>query len=366
MKRILLLFLFLAAIIYNSTAQKDYASLYFFVPKKLTVLPATIHVSINGVEVAELKKGASLEYRINNPQLVSIEVQARGMGLMSNPAKLDLEVEDVREHYFQTKWTMGGVKLERVNSLPKKMDFKEQKVFSDDSLYIVVNEEPEIVEDTTLVSGFGWTASGTGFFINEKGYIATNYHVIEDAKSFEVDVTNGSESETKSYRAILVSEDKLNDLAILKIDDDRFKSIKSLRYNFNPSVQDVGTQVFTLGYPLTDILGYEIKYTDGVISSKTGYQGDVTTYQMTVPIQPGNSGGPLFSSDGELIGITSSGIDKQVADNANYAIKTVYLKTLIDSTNDRIKTPKHTKIKKSPTTEKIKILSNYVVLIKIR
>ena len=73
MKRILLLFLFLAAIIYNSTAQKDYASLYFFVPKKLTVLPATIHVSINGVEVAELKKGASLEYREKTPKHTKIK-----------------------------------------------------------------------------------------------------------------------------------------------------------------------------------------------------------------------------------------------------------------------------------------------------
>lgn len=363
--RILFLFLFLSAVFYNASAQKEYASIFVFVPGKLTVLPATIHVSINGIEVAELKKGESLEYRINNPQSILLEVQAKGMGLMSNPATTDLDVQDIREHYYQTKWTINGVKLEKVKSLPNKIDLKELKVLTDDSLYHVSQERAGIV-DSTLVSGFGWTASGTGFFINEKGYIATNYHVIENASLFEVDVTNGSESETKSYKAVMISGDKLNDLAILKVDDDRFKPIKPIQYNFNPSVQDVGTQVFTLGYPLTDILGYEIKYTDGVISSKTGYQGDVTTYQMTVPIQPGNSGGPLFSADGELIGITSSGIDKQVADNANYAIKTVYLQTLIDSTNDKIKTPKYTKIKKSSTTEKIKILSNYVVLIKVR
>ena len=363
--RILFLFLFLSAVFYNASAQKEYASIFVFVPGKLTVLPATIHVSINGIEVAELKKGESLEYRINNPQSILLEVQAKGMGLMSNPATTDLDVQDIREHYYQTKWTINGVKLEKVKSLPNKIDLKELKVLTDDSLYHVSQERAGIV-DSTLVSGFGWTASGTGFFINEKGYIATNHHVIENASLFEVDVTNGSESETKSYKAVMISGDKLNDLAILKVDDDRFKPIKPIQYNFNPSVQDVGTQVFTLGYPLTDILGYEIKYTDGVISSKTGYQGDVTTYQMTVPIQPGNSGGPLFSADGELIGITSSGIDKQVADNANYAIKTVYLQTLIDSTNDKIKTPKYTKIKKSSTTEKIKILSNYVVLIKVR
>lgn len=52
--------------------------------------------------------------------------------------------------------------------------------------------------------------------------------------------------------------------------------------------------MFALGYPMSDILGEEIKVTDGIISSKTGYQGDVVTYQISVPIQPGNSGGPLF------------------------------------------------------------------------
>ena len=56
--------------------------------------------------------------------------------------------------------------------------------------------------------------------------------------------------------------------------------------------------MFALGYPMSDILGEEIKVTDGIISSKTGYQGDVVTYQISVPIQPGNSGGPLFDKNG--------------------------------------------------------------------
>ena len=285
---------------------------------------------------------------------------------MTNPALVELDVQDIREHYYETKWTVSGIKLEKVKSLPKKLNLKEQKLLTDDMLANTGTSDDIALADSTAVTGFGWMASGTGFFINEKGYIATNYHVVEDASAYEVNVTTGNGSESNSYRAVLVSMDKQNDLAILKIDDDRFKPVGKIQYNFTTSMQDVGTDVFTLGYPLTSIMGNEIKYTDGVISARTGYQGDVTTYQMTVPIQPGNSGGPLFSSDGELIGITSSGMDKQVADNANYAIKTIYLKTLIDSTNDKIKIPSHTGIKKSSKTEKIKILSNYVVMIKVR
>jgi S1-C subfamily serine protease len=113
-------------------------------------------------------------------------------------------------------------------------------------------------------------------------------------------------------------------------------------------------------------MGDEIKFTDGKISSKSGYQGDITTYQISVPIQPGNSGGPLFDEKGNLVGITSSGINKQIADNANYAIKTSYLKLLIDSIDDKIEFPKSNEMGNLSVTEQIKTISEYVVLIKVK
>ena len=106
--------------------------------------------------------------------------------------------------------------------------------------------------------------------------------------------------------------------------------------------------------------------TDGRISSKTGYQGDITTYQISVPIQAGNSGGPLFDFDGNLVGITSAGLRKDLTENVNYAIKTSYLKTLIDVLPQQLNLPKDQNIAKTTLTEKIKLLSDYVVLIRIR
>ncbi len=149
-----------------------------------------------------------------------------------------------------------------------------------------------------------WKSSGTGFFIDKKGYLVTNYHVIKEGNIFEVDVTKNGQ--TKSFEAKLISSDKQNDLAILKITSPNFKPLDNLGYNFNTNIQDVGSSVFALGYPLTQLMGNEIKFTDGKISSKSGFQGDITTYQISVPIQPGNSGGPLFDEKGNLIGITSS------------------------------------------------------------
>ncbi len=218
--------------------------------------------------------------------------------------------------------------------------------------------------DEQQSSNSEWQSSGTGFFIDKSGYIVTNYHVINGGEIFEIEVTRNGE--TKSYNSKIISVDKQNDLAILKINNPNFKKLETLNYNFNTDTQDVGSSVFALGFPLTQIMGNEIKFTDGKISSKSGFQGDITTYQITVPIQAGNSGGPLFDEKGNLVGITSSGINKQIADNANYAIKTSYLKLLIDSTNDEIMLPKNESLLNMELTDQIKTLSEYVVLIKVK
>ena len=68
----------------------------------------------------------------------------------------------------------------------------------------------------------------------------------------------------------------------------------------NTTTSEVGEEVFVLGYPLTATMGDEIKLTTGVISSKSGFQGDISQYQISAPVQPGNSGGPLFDSKGNI------------------------------------------------------------------
>ena len=114
------------------------------------------------------------------------------------------------------------------------------------------------------------------------------------------------------------------------------------------------------------IMGKEIKVTDGIISSKTGFEGNITTYQITAPIQAGNSGGPLFDNNGNLIGINSSGIRKDVADNVAYSIKTNYVLNLIDILPKSIDLPASDELKNLPLTEQIKKISKYVVLIKVK
>ena len=211
-----------------------------------------------------------------------------------------------------------------------------------------------------------WLGNGSGFFINEKGYIATNYHVIKDANAIQVEYFQKGKKNT--YLAKVIVTDKQNDLAIIQINDLKFKVLPSIPYTFSTNIRDVGTDVFALGYPMADIMGSEIKFTDGKISAKTGIMGDVTVYQVSVPIQPGNSGGPLFDSKGNLVGITSSALNKEYfnSENVNYAIKTSYLKNLIEVMPERINLPNNIEIYNHPLTEKIKLLSDFIPIIKVK
>ena len=210
-----------------------------------------------------------------------------------------------------------------------------------------------------------WAGNGTGFFISKDGYLATNYHVVSEATEIEIEfIRNGQK---QIYKAKVIQSDKQNDLAVLKIDDNSFIPFSSIPYNFQTSLTEVGSNVFALGYPMAlTVMGTEIKFTDGKISSKTGFQGDIATYQMTTPIQPGNSGGPLFDFDGNLVGINSAKIRADMADNVSYAIKSSYLKNLIDVLPTTLSLPNDKTIVNKTLTEKIKIISDYVVLIKIK
>ena len=200
--------------------------------------------------------------------------------------------------------------------------------------------------------------SGSGFALKDD-FIVTNYHVIENAESIWIHGIKG-DFPTK-YNAKVVATDKFNDIALLKVSDSNFTGFGTIPYNVKTSVSDVGEDIFVLGYPLTSTMGEEIKLTTGVISSRTGFQGDVSLYQISAPIQPGNSGGPLFDYKGNLVGIVSS--KHTGAENVGYAIKTSYLGNLIESTVSKNILPTNAQTATLPLTEKIKVLKNFVFMI---
>ena len=162
--------------------------------------------------------------------------------------------------------------------------------------------------------------SGSGFLISKQGYVITNHHVVDGATRIYVEFP----AVKKSYLTRVILKDKATDLALLKIEDSTYIQDQEVPYVLSTSVSDVGSEVFTLGYPFAfSGLGKEVKFTDGKISSKTGYDNDLSSYQTTIPIQPGNSGSPMFDDGGNVVGCMNAGI--RSADNVSYSIKSNYI-----------------------------------------
>lgn len=206
-------------------------------------------------------------------------------------------------------------------------------------------------------------SSGTGFFIHKNGYIVTNHHVIDKAKSIQVEIKSGNSS--VSYKAKVQMVDKTNDLAILKIEDTKFTPLPLVPYQIKrDGLAEVGSGVFTLGYPLVlSGMGKEVKFTDGKISSRTGYEQNINSYQTSVPIQPGNSGSPLFNDQGQLVGVINAIVKN--TDNVSYAIKTAYLVNLIELLPENLELPTHESVTLT-IEDRIKLLKDLVVIVKIK
>ena len=200
-----------------------------------------------------------------------------------------------------------------------------------------------------------WT--GTGFALTNN-YIVTNYHVVEDAKTISIQGINGNFN--NKYNATVVASDKFNDLALLRVNGVTITTA-NIPYSVKTTTSDVGEDVFVLGYPLTATMGDEVKLTTGVVSSKTGFQGDVSLYQISAPIQPGNSGGPLFDGHGNVIGIVSA--KHRGAENVGYAIKASYLRNLMESAVSTNILPQNNKISGMNLSGKVKAVKNYVYYI---
>lgn len=220
---------------------------------------------------------------------------------------------------------------------------------------------PTINDNLKSTTKFTKKSSGTGFGISSNGLIVTNYHVIEDANTIKVKGINADFS--KSFNAKVIVSDKNNDLALIQIEDKSFTSLGTIPYIVKTIISGVGENIFVMGYPLRASMGDEIKLTNGIISSKTGYQGDISSYQISAPIQPGNSGGPLFNSQGNLIGIVNAKLTG--AENASYAIKTNYLTNLIELLSTPPKLQTTNLLTGKPLTTQVETIKKFVYIIEI-
>jgi serine protease Do len=186
----------------------------------------------------------------------------------------------------------------------------------------LVNQIGEAVVQVRTPSGLG-----SGFIINEDGYLMTNFHVIEGETQISVEVYHRAPDgtlERKTYKQVrIMAMNKFEDLTLLKIED---KDVPKFKYVVmgNADAMAVGERVFAIGSPL----GLERTVTEGILSTKTRQLGGELYLQTTTQINPGNSGGPLFDMSGEVVGITNMKIT--FGEGLGFAIPVEAVKFFLD------------------------------------
>jgi serine protease Do len=167
---------------------------------------------------------------------------------------------------------------------------------------------------------------GSGFIINEDGFLITNFHVIEGETQLSIEVYHQRDGqlERKSYKQVrIIAINKFEDLALLKIEDKDAPKFKNVLMGSSDALA-VGERVFAIGSPL----GLERTVTEGILSTKTRQLGGELYLQTTAQINPGNSGGPLFNMAGEVIGVTNMKIT--FGEGLGFAIPVEAVKFFLD------------------------------------
>lgn len=172
---------------------------------------------------------------------------------------------------------------------------------------------------------------GTGFFISADGWIVSNRHVVGSANEVDVRLSDGT-----THRAKVVKKDQTFDLALIKVDA---KAHTCLPISKGNTDLGLGRSVFTIGFPNPILQGIEPKYTDGKVSATAGLGDDKNFYQISIPVQPGNSGGAMVDAEtGWVVGVITlrleSTADGRSAQNVSYAIKSSALHGFVENFNN--------------------------------
>jgi serine protease Do len=250
----------------------------------------------------------------------------------------------------------SGVKSE-LEMLKTKFDAQQQTVQGlKEEINTVKNAQGDSVKQEQPIN---YTTGGTGFLVDEKGYLVTNAHVVENASNVAVQNSAG-----KDLRAEIVYKDEARDIAILKIVDKTFKSPATIPYSIKKSASAIAEPIFSLGYPTKDIV-----YGEGYLAKETGFRGDTMAVQISINANSGNSGSPIINRKGEIIGVLNA--RQTTAEGAVFAIQSRYIYDALnqlqksDTAYKNVKLPVASSIKSIERTKQVAKITDYVYMVKV-
>ena len=265
------------------------------------------------------------QYEYEKIRIAKIKVTSKGLD--GKPVNLNhLVAERVKTRQYRIESYAGGIMVAKEpNSILKKkivIDFSNMTIIET----YEINGSIETIarykcptgndSDTNETSG----SSGTAFFINSRGHLLTNNHVVQGCELSKISYEN------KDYDARLIATDETLDLALLKVDI-KPKSF----FVFSKDEVKKLNKVYVAGYPLGKGLSDDLKISSGIVSSLKGYQDNSNEIQIDAPINRGNSGGPIVNENGDLVAIAVSGLAKDQTEGINFGIKSSAAETFLRS-----------------------------------
>lgn len=290
----------------NGTNQ-SYSKIFFVRSKNFFSSNAISYIGVENQKKFELPLGGVVEYKIYSEGELSIEADYQGM------IKLycNLDVKRGKEYYvFLNVKQFNQVEEKEVAKFlnaPSSFETREEEIDSKEALDAIPKE------GKTALLGHG-----TCFLVSSEGYFVTNYHCVENAKEITVGGI-GNDLLTK-YNATVIASDVSNDLALIKVNNSNLK-FPEPPFLIRTEKLILAEKYYVLGFPGTV---KEMNVSEGIISSKTGTNNDVSIFLVSQVIDSGNSGGPIIDENGNLIGVVYSKTNGEW-----FGIKADYLQTFL-------------------------------------
>jgi serine protease Do len=248
-------------------------------------------------DVVQLRDKASVSGKIlaEKRDMVIVDL---GYTVLSVPKSSIIRVQRENETEPREPKTRAGVTNASAAPTNQALFRASKNIIPERSVRELVIQIGEAVVQVRTPGGLG-----SGFFLNEDGYLITNFHVIEGETQIGVEVYHqrGGQLERKVYKQVrIVAMNKFHDLTLLKVEDKDAPKFASVQLGESDALA-VGERVFAIGSPL----GFERTVTEGIVSTTTRQVQGELYIQTTAQINPGNSGGPLFNLRGEAVGVTN-------------------------------------------------------------
>jgi serine protease Do len=287
-------------------------------------------VFVAGADTIQLKDKAAVSGKIlaEKKENVALDI---GYTVLVIPRS---QIEKVIRSTDAVEPTPAKAAISTTKSAAKPVEVKTDSADSSDTLYRNAPANAPVRTVRELVSQLGEAVVqvrtpgglGSGFILNEDGFLMTNFHVIEGETQIWVEVYHekAGQIERKSYKEVrIVAMNKFADLALLRIEDKDAPKFKSVALGSTEPLA-VGEHIFAIGSPL----GLERTVTEGILSTKSRQLQGTLYLQTTTQINPGNSGGPLFNLAGQVIGITNMKIT--FGEGLGFAIPVEAVKFFLD------------------------------------